>query len=159
MFLDSKTGLAVHPAYLQPTLIGWKPGPLPDAFTVMCFGPVGRGPIDMMGRTPMTHERRTLFRYDNETDESLQQRIDEAVMHFKRTYGWNQHVSVHYDYDLSAELGQLHQSWDDLINLQSRVHHLRNAGEMPHYVAEAMLVCLADEMRKRGVGCVPPGLH
>lgn len=151
----------IHPAYLEPRVIGYRPGKLPDVFIVQCFGYNGSNPLDMEGRTKMGCERRTVYRYVCEADEDLLARVDVVAKAFKAKYGWNQSVSVIYDYEASAAHGQLWRTWDDLINLRAYYRHfkgtLKRAKERED--VDHVIRAIEAHMVLKGVGCVPPGLH
>lgn len=151
----------VHPAYLEPRRIGYRPGKLPDVFCISCRGPMDDTPVEMMGRTSTYPQRCTVYRYASETDEALQSRVDAVVKSFKAKYGWNQRVSVIYDYEASAAHGELWQSWDELINLEAWAAYAKQ--RLPRREdKEIALVALHEircEKQRVGVGCVPPGLH
>lgn len=151
----------VHPGYLEPHLIGYRPGKLPDVFTVVCTGPLDHTPIEMMGRTPMARQHCTVYRYVCEADEALQARVDAVVKAFKAKYGWNQRVSVIYQYEASAELGQYWQTWDDLVNLKAWAFFAkRNLKKAAHKrIADRALLEIDALMVQQRDRCVPPGLH
>ena len=150
----------IDPRYLEPRVIGDRPRKLPDVFTVICTGPLDDTPVEMIGRTPMGRQRCTVYRYVCEADEDLQARVDAVVRAFKARYGWNQRVSVIYQYEASAVLGQYWQTWDDLINLKAwACFAKRNLRKSAHKrIADRALLEIDTLMVQQRDRCVPPGL-
>lgn len=110
----------VHPPiHMPPHVHDRRADKLPDVLCIQCNGPVGTKPFDTDGTTPMSFERRTVFRWQGETDDALWQRVQLVVKAFKDRYGWNQPVHVVCDYDATVLDGESRRQADDLVNLDA----------------------------------------